>query len=76
MVTSTDTKSLVCNIAADLDPVEGDNTLGTLTFKTKDGSDARTQVQVHITFFSIGPSFSNRDDYTANDLNMGITINK
>jgi hypothetical protein len=58
------------------DPAEGDNALGTLTFKTKDGFDARTQVQVRITFFSIGPSFSNRDDYTANDLNMGITINK
>ena len=58
------------------DPAEGDNALGTLTFKTKDGLDARTQVQVHITFFSIGPSFSDRDDYTANDLNMGITINK
>ena len=58
------------------DPAEGDNALGTLTFKTKDGFDARTQVQVRITFFSIGPSFSNRDDYTVNDLNMGITINK
>ena len=58
------------------DPAEGDNALGTLTFKTKGGFDARTQVQVRITFFSIGPSFSNRDDYTANDLNMGITINK
>ena len=58
------------------DPAEGDNALGTLTFKTKDGFDAGTQVLVRITFFSIGPSFSNRDDYTANDLNMGITINK
>ncbi|HIG54569.1 MAG TPA: hypothetical protein EYG11_15360 [Candidatus Latescibacteria bacterium] len=55
---------------------EGDNTLGTLTFKTKEGFDAGTQVQVRITFFSVGPSFSDRDDYTANDLNMGITINK
>ena len=54
----------------------GDNELGTLNFKTKDGFDAGTQVQVRITFFSIGPSFSDRDDYTANDLNMGITINK
>ena len=58
------------------DPAEGDNALGTLTFKTKDGFDPSTRVQVRITFFSVGPSYSDRDDYTANDLNMGITINK
>lgn len=55
---------------------EGDNMLGTLTLKTKDGFDAGTEVQVRVAFFSVGPSFSDRDDYTAADLNMGVVINK
>ena len=57
------------------DSKEGDNTLGTLTFKTADGFDVQNRVQIRITFFSVGPSFSDRDDYTATDLNMGVTIN-
>jgi len=28
-----------------------------------------------VAFFSLGPSFSDRDDYTAADLNMGVVIN-
>jgi hypothetical protein len=57
------------------DAATGDATLGTLTLKTAGGFDANTQVRVQIAFFSMGPSFSDRDDYTAADLNMGVVIN-
>ena len=52
---------------------EGDDILGTLTLRTSDDFDAGMQVQV--AFFSLGPSFSDRDDYTVADLNMGVVIN-
>ena len=54
---------------------KGDDILGTLTLRTGDGFDAGMQVQVRVAFFSLGPSFSDRDDYTAADLNMGVVIN-
>ena len=53
---------------------KGDDILGTLTLRTDDGFDAGMQVQVLVAFFSLGPSFSDRDDYTAADLNMGVVI--
>ena len=54
---------------------KGDDLLGTLTLRTSDDFDAGMQVQVRVAFFSLGPSFSDRDDYTATDLNMGVMIN-
>lgn len=56
--------------------VEGDATLGTLKLKTASGFDANTQVRVQVEFFSIGPSFSDRDDYNANDLKLGVIVNE
>ncbi|MYC69559.1 MAG: hypothetical protein F4X17_02490 [Gemmatimonadetes bacterium] len=53
----------------------GDDILGTLTLRTGDGFTAGMQVQVRVAFFSLGPSFSDRDSYTAADLNMGVVIN-
>ncbi len=54
---------------------QGDDILGTLTLRTGDSFAAEMQVQVRVTFFSLGPSFSDRDAYTATDLNMGVVIN-
>ena len=54
---------------------KGDDILGTLTLRTSDGFAAGMQVQVRVAFFSLGPSFSDRDSYTAADLNMGVVIN-
>ena len=54
---------------------KGDDILGTFTLQTSDGFDAGMQVQVRVAFFSLGPSFSDRDSYTAADLNMGVMIN-
>ena len=56
--------------------VEGDATFGTLKLKTASGFDGDTQVQVRVDYFSIGPSFSDRDDYNANDLQMGVVVNE
>ena len=56
--------------------VEGDATFGTLKLKTASGFDNDTQVQVQVDYFSIGPSFSDRDDYNANDLQMGVVVNE
>ena len=54
---------------------KGDDILGTLTLRTSDDFDAGVPVQVRVTFFSLGPNSSDRDDYTAADLNMGVVIN-
>ncbi len=54
---------------------KGDDILGTFTLRTSDDFDAGMQVQVRVAFFSLGPSFSDRDNYTAADLNMGVVIN-
>lgn len=54
---------------------KGDDILGTLTLRTGDGFTTGMQVQVRVAFFSLGPSFSDRDSYTAADLNMGVVIN-
>ena len=56
--------------------VEGDATFGTLKLKTAGGFDGNTQVRLQVDYFSIGPSFSDRDDYNANDLQMGTIINE
>ena len=54
---------------------EGDDALGTLSLIASDQFIAGTRVEVRIAFFSLGPSFSDRDDYGATDLNMGLVIN-
>ena len=55
--------------------MEGDDALGTLKLVTGDRFSAGDRVQIRVAFFSMGPSFSNRDDYTAEDLNMGVVVN-
>ena len=54
---------------------EGDDVLGTAILKTRDGFDAQTQVSIRVSFFSMGPSFSDRDKYFAEDLNIGVVVN-
>lgn len=54
---------------------EGNDILGILKLVTGDRFSASDKAQVRVAFFSIGPSFSDRDDYSADDLNMGIIVN-
>lgn len=56
--------------------VEGEATFGTLKLKTASGFNADTQVRIQVDFFSIGPSFSDRDDYNSDDLKMGVVVNE
>ena len=56
--------------------IEGDFTLGTLTLKTAAGFSTLTQARVQIVFFSVGPSSTERDNFEADDLNMGVVINQ
>ncbi|MGY8823859.1 MAG: hypothetical protein ACKVJG_07970 [Candidatus Latescibacterota bacterium] len=57
-------------------PLEGEATFGTLKLKTANGFDANTQVRIQVDFFSVGPSFSDRDDYSSSDLKMGVVVNE
>ena len=54
---------------------EGNDTLGILKLVTGDRFSAGDKVQIRVAFFSMGPSFSDRDDYSAEDLNMGVVVN-
>ena len=54
---------------------EGNDTLGVLKLVTGDRFSAGDKVQIRVAFFSMGPSFSDRDDYSAEDLNMGVVVN-
>ena len=54
--------------------VNGDASLGTLKLITGRGFDKIDQSILHLDFFSIGPSSSDRDDYYEKDLSVGITI--
>ena len=54
--------------------VNGDVSLGTLKLITGRGFDKIDHSILHLDFFSIGPSSSDRDDYYEKDLSVGITI--
>ncbi len=56
--------------------IEGDFTLGSLTLKTASGFSTLGQASIQIVFFSVGPSSMVRDNYEAEDLNMGVVINQ
>jgi hypothetical protein len=63
--------------AADLTrTTSGDAVLGTLNLKTSAGFSPQTQARIRIVFFSMGPDSQNRNSYSAQDLNMGLTINQ
>jgi hypothetical protein len=55
--------------------VEGDGLLGTLTLVTGPSFTATTKATVRVLVLSIGPNRTTRDDYAADDLNLGITLN-
>ena len=62
-------------IGADLNrSTEGDAVLGTLRLRTT-ADFPRSELRLRVVFFSIGPSSTERDTYTAADLNLGIVVN-
>jgi len=54
--------------------VNGDASLGTLKLTTGAAFDKINNATLHLEFFSIGPSSSDRDDYYEKDLEVGMTI--
>ena len=57
-------------------PMEGDFDLGSLTLKTASGFTTIAQASIQVVFFSVGPSSMERDNYEADDLNMGVVVNQ
>lgn len=55
--------------------VEGDGLLGTLTLITGPSFAATTKASLRVVLFSIGPTSANRDEYAADDLNLGVQVN-
>jgi len=49
--------------------------LGTLRLRAPSDFAAGTAVRLALTFFSIGPSSTERDSYTAEQLRLGVTVN-
>ena len=63
--------------AADLaKTTHGDAPLGTLNLKTSADFGPRTEARIRIIFLSMGPTSQDRDNYSAQDLNMGLIINQ
>ena len=56
--------------------MEGDFDLGSLTLKTASGFSTLAQASIQVVFFSVGPSSMERDNYEADDLNMGVVVNQ
>ena len=54
----------------------GDAPLGTLNLKTSADFGPWTKAHIRIVFFSMGPTSQDRDNYSAQDLNMGLIINQ
>ena len=52
----------------------GDGGLGTLHLKTSSSFSIATQAKVRVLRFSIGPSSTERDNYTEQDLNLGLSF--
>jgi hypothetical protein len=54
--------------------VQGDQTLGTLNLKTGPTYSAAVHPRVRVTFFSIGPTSTDRESYADQELKLGATF--
>jgi hypothetical protein len=55
--------------------VEGDGLLGTLSLRTNPTFAADSQVRLQVVLFSIGPSSTERDEYSTEGLQLGVVVN-
>jgi len=53
----------------------GDAVLGTLRLRTRASFSTENELRLRLVFFSMGPSSTERDNYEADDLWMGIVVN-
>ena len=56
--------------------VSGEKTLGTLRITTSSTFGRLVQAQIGVERFSVGPSSSDRDEYTGDNLNLGVVVNE
>ena len=56
--------------------ISGDKTLGTLKIRTSQTFGRLVQAQIGVERFSVGPSSSDRDEYSAETLNLGVVVNE
>ncbi len=54
----------------------GDAVLGTLNLQTSSQFTRQTEARIRIVFFSMGPESQIRDNYSTQDLNMGVVVNQ
>ena len=55
--------------------VDGDQTFGTFTLRTSDTFTSLTSALLEVSFLSLGPSSSDRDEYMRGDLRLGVVVN-
>ena len=56
--------------------IEGHQQFGTFTVRTSDGFNSRTNARIEVSFLSLGPSSSDREEYHKEDLRLGVVVNE
>ena len=54
--------------------IEGDQEFGTFTLRTSDGFTSGTSAQIEVTFLSLGPTSSDREEYDQENLGLGVVV--
>ena len=56
--------------------IEGYQQFGTFTVRTSDGFTSQTKARIEVSFLSLGPSSSDREEYHNEDLGLGVVVNE
>ena len=56
--------------------IEGYQQFGTFTVRTSDAFTSRTKARIEVSFLSLGPSSSDREEYHKEDLRLGVVVNE
>ncbi len=54
--------------------IEGDQQFGTFTLRTSEGFTSETSAQIEVTFLSLGPTSSDREEYDQENLGLGVVV--
>ena len=56
------------------DPIEGDQQFGTFTLRMSEGFTSSMGAQLEVTFLSLGPTSTDRDEYRQENLGLGVVV--
>ena len=56
------------------DPIEGDQQFGTFTLRMSEGFTSSMGAQLEVTFLSLGPTSTDRDEYGQENLGLGVVV--